>query len=88
MDYDMTKLVNAATHLSSLEAEIIEIKRAGDDVHEDLNSELNFAMNDVLQHIADAMNEGVTLRDVAKSVQHLIEVPVDDIFPDDSEEHF
>ena len=77
--------IEAATALSNIEAEIIATKRHGMNTTSEQNEELLQAMDTSLSCIAEAMNNGYSIYDLAVAAKDLLGVDVDDFFTPDDE---
>lgn len=86
---DLTNYLQSAENLYQIETEVVATKRQGIDVTDEQQEELNHAVNTTLSCIADALNDGATIFELAQAAQEFIEVDANAVFggySDDNEQ--
>lgn len=75
--------IESAGNLQRIEDEIIQTKRNGENSTSEQMEELTQAMDETLSFIAEALNDGYSVLDLAKAAQQYIEVDAEETFGDD-----
>lgn len=83
---NLDNYIESAGNLQRIEDEIITTKRQGMNTTNEQSKELNQAMDETLSFVAEAMNDGVSVMELAQAAQEFIGVDGDSVFGYEGEE--